>query len=523
MKHSINKYWIYTLFWLLIFSFMIWRYVDNHLNTDMSSELMLGKILNRTGEIMLSKRWFYSTELRTINIQMIVAGMFNIMASWHRIRTITSVIIAISVIACSSFCFYQLGYKKWVPILSAILIMPFSSDYFIFSLEFLHNTVHNLVPLILLGMFFGQINNLKSDNKTSKMWRVIFALFSFVTTLDGLRMMLVLYIPLLMCSAILRAKKIISSNVFLMSILCFFSSMGGYLVNSRILSRIYRFQPHEDIVFVPFSLMNFSDAFKAWLLELGFNENSRVFSLEGAFSVFSLFLVALIVISCFGLVKNIEKISKKEAFLTSYYICGFSVFMLVSSFCSMEHNARYTAPIAIFSFVIILMYLKNIKDGIFTNDIISFFRPGFIFTALILIVSFSSLNFYHNYATTNENVEEQQLAELMEDRGITKGYGGYWIANKITEYTNGEIEFWLLTPDHITDPRYTLCWLQDYEHFEKMPVGKVCYLLTKQEYEENNVASFLNKNEATIELQNYLVFEFDSADDLYSILKVKTK
>ena len=72
----------------------------------------------------------------------------------------------------------------------------------------------------------------------------------------------------------------------------------------------------------------------------------------------------------------------------------------------------------------------------------------------------------------------------------------------------------------MTDPRYTLKWLQDQIHFDTKPAGKVFYLLTRQEYDDNNVSDKLGIDKAVIGLPDYLVFEFDNVSELFSALGV---
>ena len=406
---------------------MIWKYVDNHMISDMSSELMLGNMMHKTGELILSRRWFYSTELRILNIQIIVAGLFGIMSSWHRVRVFASIFVSISVIVCSYFCFAQLGYKKEAPILSTFLIMPFSSDYFVFLLQFLHNTVHNLIPLLILGMLFCFLR--KNDNQKCLKWYVPFFLFSFVSTLDGLRMILVLYLPLLITILFLYNVKIVDKKMLICSMVCFGASLCGFMVNSTILSRIYCFQPHEDIAFIPFSFDTFSDVLGAWLIEYGYIENAKVFSIGGITNIFVLIIIMLLVFSCIKLLKNINDLSKQEALLVAFFSSAFVIFTLAETFLSLEHNARYTAPIAIFGFAVIFVYLKKVELGKISGKLDNVFKPKHITCVILIAITISSCSYYYNYAKTNQTEEQQQLADLMVARGMKQGYGGYWIAN----------------------------------------------------------------------------------------------
>ena len=55
--------------------------IDRLLDSDMSSEMILGQLLARNNGI-LSDQWYYSTELRVLNTQLIYALFFRLSRNW---------------------------------------------------------------------------------------------------------------------------------------------------------------------------------------------------------------------------------------------------------------------------------------------------------------------------------------------------------------------------------------------------------------------------------------------------------
>ena len=58
-------------------------HIYNIINSDMSSEMVLAKQLAEEGKWMLSDNWYYSTELRVVNTQLISAFIFRFTDNWQ--------------------------------------------------------------------------------------------------------------------------------------------------------------------------------------------------------------------------------------------------------------------------------------------------------------------------------------------------------------------------------------------------------------------------------------------------------
>ena len=69
-----------ALFFALCFLssvYLAYRTSEYIFDSDASSELVLAELLSRQGSI-LSSDWFYSTELRVLNTQLVYAPLFHI-------------------------------------------------------------------------------------------------------------------------------------------------------------------------------------------------------------------------------------------------------------------------------------------------------------------------------------------------------------------------------------------------------------------------------------------------------------
>lgn len=97
---------IISLVWLIICfaaaCYYVARYNTLFIDADMSSELVLAKLLSEEGGI-LSKSWYYSTELRILNTQLIFAPLFAVIDDWSLVRAIGTAICLFFFTSCATF------------------------------------------------------------------------------------------------------------------------------------------------------------------------------------------------------------------------------------------------------------------------------------------------------------------------------------------------------------------------------------------------------------------------------------
>ncbi|MGL4987403.1 MAG: hypothetical protein ACRC5H_09755, partial [Treponemataceae bacterium] len=100
-------------------------------DADSSSELLLAKELANENKLM-STQWYYSTELRVVNTQLISMPLFKLTSNWKLVKILTSLILA--VILCFSYWFLlkSLHIKNVVLkyLSSCILLLPISGSVF---------------------------------------------------------------------------------------------------------------------------------------------------------------------------------------------------------------------------------------------------------------------------------------------------------------------------------------------------------------------------------------------------------
>ena len=89
----------------IVFTVAVFAYYGRGLlDSDMSSEMILGKLLHDEGGIV-SKNWCYSTEIRVISTQIIYKLGFYFFDDWHWVRTAATGVLLLLLMGC--YCFFS--------------------------------------------------------------------------------------------------------------------------------------------------------------------------------------------------------------------------------------------------------------------------------------------------------------------------------------------------------------------------------------------------------------------------------
>lgn len=98
------------------------------LDSDMSSEMVLASQLNKEGNIF-STNWFYSTELRVFNTQLIYKIGLAFFPDWHMARSFSIAVLLLLFLACYLFLTKELRLGNIGVWTAGALIFPFSAIY----------------------------------------------------------------------------------------------------------------------------------------------------------------------------------------------------------------------------------------------------------------------------------------------------------------------------------------------------------------------------------------------------------
>ncbi len=156
----------FTIFcWVcLVFScYKAWHEIHGRLyyllDSDMSSEIMLAYKL-RIEHKLITSTWFYSTELRVFNTQLVFTPLLFLCENWRTVREIGTAIILLSMlVSCLYFC-CQAGIAMLFPAIATMLITPMSDPYFKILLLGVYYPPHVIGSFLCLGMIFQYVKTL---------------------------------------------------------------------------------------------------------------------------------------------------------------------------------------------------------------------------------------------------------------------------------------------------------------------------------------------------------------------------
>ena len=507
---------------LLFFAMFVSRYSEFFLNSDDSSELVLSKLLSDEGGI-ISKNWYYSTELRVLNTQLIFAPLFRIFSDWNMVRTVGSSIILLLLIISGWLLGKAVGLDSGeAALFCAPLLAPLSQDYFMIVMARSYYAPHITISLLTFALLFFSAGNQSRRNK--RLLTAVAAVLAFLAGLGGLRQLIILYIPLLMSSVFLFCTDYLKRRAlsekksfpespstglyrffFVESIILLVFSGFGYLVNSHILSNRYSFASWNDMHFCPFSAGRMADIINGYLNSLGFRSGENVFS-SALISSFTCFLLLLIV--CVAIFESFtdQGSEPEERILTVFFSAAVLLFTALYVFSDFGYADRYNLPIVVFALPVVFLYVRRKKR---------LFPPvgRYILTiSLLLLAGVSGYLTYQIPYFRTEN-EYNKIAEVLSKKGCHYGYSSYWHGNVLTELTDGSVEVHTWAPDINTvyNVNYAYPALQLKKHDNEIPEGDVFCLL-----DSDQVSSFVGKmlegSETIYNSENYTIYWFESYD-----------
>ena len=187
--------WAAVCFALLVVDWCCWA--PNRLDADMASEQLLANLLAQKGGVM-STNWYYSTELRVLNTQLVMAPLFRLFTSWHTVRVVGSVVLILLYLA-AWFWFGRSAKLKYCGLLGAgLLVLPYGVLYRQYVLEGLYYIPHIAISFVVLGC---AVRILRGGRRLAPAAGMV--LSSFAAALGGPRQLFILNIPLTVAAALL--------------------------------------------------------------------------------------------------------------------------------------------------------------------------------------------------------------------------------------------------------------------------------------------------------------------------------
>lgn len=463
---------------LLVADWNFWAV--NRLDADMASEQVLARLLAGEGSI-LSPNWYYSTELRVLNTQLVMAPLFRFFTDWHTVRVIGSIVLILLYLGVWFFFARQARFANAGLFGAGLLVLPYGALYRQYVLEGLYYIPHIAVSFACLGLLFFYR---RAGRRGRAGAAVLFCLLSFLAALGGPRQLFILHIPLSLALLLLcrldagrcrtlaeTVRRSLKSPFAVLLLPCAAGdlfALAGYAVNGGVLSRIYHFQDQSYVAFTGCSLERLELFLNALLDSFGWQEG-KLFSPTLLFNLAALALLIFSFWFAFRLVLRSRRFPPEHRLIGAFLLTGTLCFALLYGLTNSGHSDRYLLPLAI-----LFVPLLEIANA----DCAPVRRPdarlltGCLAAVLLLR---AGLDYRQAAVAVNPN---RGAAEFLAENGYENGYASFWDGNIMTELTDGKVQVWTLTPNSVPELR---AWLQPVSHLEAPPQGKVFFVISKWE------------------------------------------
>lgn len=500
------------------------------LDSDMASEMVLGKLLSQENGIM-SKNWFYSTEIRVLNTQLLYSFFFHFTDNWHYVRLLSDIVLHGIFSASTIFLCRKAGCGKYGFMTACCMILAMSPAWFWFMLMGCYYIPHVAISFLTLSFLYMYID---TDSK-KKRWILIAISFvvSFIAGLGGIRQLVITYLPLFLTVVLLCGisvfkegyTKSAASKKFLLlpvSVISLLAGGMGFVINNSVLSKIYHFKTWDTLRFALPDFDQLRSIISDILITLGYTTGEVSFKSL----ICNCACAVITILGIWSIWVGLQKgASKYLRIMTVFFLCNLAVFVALYTVTDMAYTVRYNFPVIVFIFPLIALAIHEADLGMLpriSRQLIAFMligsvlvRGGYMYRDLMQINRSGELS-----------VELSQIADFLKESDYKNGYASFWNANVMTELTNGEVTMysWTATTEDgtsfnsVSDIDALFEWLQACDHLETPPQGKVFALYRKNEAKNCNWKQGLLHSDIIFETANYTVYGYQSYKEMRALL-----
>lgn len=521
---------IKLLFFLaVVFSIVITYFTTQIcIDSDASSELVLAEHLSKTRQI-LSTDWFYSTELRVVNTQLIFAPLFWIFDDWHLVRFFGTVILQGILIA--SFYFYTklLGFEKKVfYISSSLFLLPISVCYGRIVLYNCYYIPHVALSLIIVGLIFAKKND---KNAISAYIRfLLLAVVSFLGGLGGIWQLMMTHIPALFAIFIyyfiddytnknddrtFERKRV--ALIFKAVCAAGFSFIG-FWVNNSVLMEKYTFFDYSKNIIEILNATEIDDVLYGFFHHFGFRDDIKLLSVTGVLSALGIILGIYCIGTCVRGIIRYKKEGNVQNALPHVFFVSFTLVMLFTFLIvgNGYYYVLYFTPLVIWMIpVFVLEMIHSPKHLSFLN--MKKLLP-YCMVAVILVNGLANSVFlvggdrfeqkYEGLSYTVFNTRKYITPAVLflQENGYDLGYAQFWNSNIITEISNGKTKMINVTINFNDGTIYYYDWLSLKSNRE-LQREKKFLLLSVSEYESTKNNEDLQQCEVVYKDGSFVIYD----------------
>ncbi|MBS5332350.1 MAG: hypothetical protein KHY36_07470 [Subdoligranulum variabile] len=491
-------------------------------DSDLASEMILSDLLNKEGTI-ISHNWFYSTELKVVNLQWFYRlGLLIFPNDWHLARTFGMAITLALFAAAMLFFVKCAGLGRAGLWMVGTLLWPFGQHYLVYAIYGGYYLVYTFFYMLVLALVLRSLN---ADKKHCALQWVLACVITAVAGMNGVKQLMVFHAPLCLAAAILlvlalhscgktdwkAALDVCRKEVRLLaaSLVTAVAAAAGYFVSNAVLSRMYDFKSYNFIVWnrdedwftLDRILMDFFH-------EFGYENGSGVFHFGGIAAAVGLLLGCWMFFCIVRLLLRLDKLERNDKLLVLLLVAMLAVCGVAYTYFH-EYYLYFwlmNMPVAI-----AVMAVEIKTEDFHILGARQLLGVGLAVCFTLCAVSTVRQEQEHPYLA---HKGLNTAAEWLVDNGYTQGYSTFWNGNAMTELTSGKLEVWTLQSlDRDDVPN----WLQPKSHLTTDPEHPFLLIDTETDGPAEN-AKLIQYGDCT-EVYNdgrYVIYDFADADALHA-------
>ena len=491
-------------------------------DSDLASEMILSDLLNKEGTI-ISHNWFYSTELKVVNLQWFYRlGLLIFPNDWHLARTFGMAITLALFAAAMLFFVKCAGLGRAGLWMVGTLLWPFGQHYLVYAIYGGYYLVYTFFYMLVLALVLRSLN---ADKKHCALQWVLACVITAVAGMNGVKQLMVFHAPLCLAAAVLLVLALHSCGksdwkaaldacrkevrLFVASLVTAVAAAAGYFVSNAVLSRMYDFKSYNFIVWnrdedwftLDRILMDFFH-------EFGYENGSGVFHFGGIAAAVGLLLGCWMFFCIVRLLLRLDKLERNDKLLVLLLVAMLAVCGVAYTYFH-EYYLYFwlmNMPVAI-----AVMAVEIKTEDFHILGARQLLGVGLAVCFTLCAVSTVRQEQEHPYLA---HKGLNTAAEWLVDNGYTQGYSTFWNGNAMTELTGGKLEVWTLQSlDRDDVPN----WLQPKSHLTTDPEHPFLLIDTETDGPAEN-AKLIQYGDCT-EVYNdgrYVIYDFADADALHA-------
>ncbi len=180
-------------------------------DSDLASEMILSDLLNKEGSI-ISHNWFYSTELKVVNLQWFYRlGLLLFPDDWHLARAFGMAVTLALYAACMLFFVKCARLGRPGLWMVGTLLWPFGQHYLVYAIYGGYYLVYTFFYMLVLALV---LRSLDADKKHCALQWLAACIVTAIAGMNGVKQLMVFHAPLCIAAAILLVAMTILGASF---------------------------------------------------------------------------------------------------------------------------------------------------------------------------------------------------------------------------------------------------------------------------------------------------------------------